>query len=88
MQGAEVLCRVRDQGPGIPAADLDRIFERFYRVEKHRGTSSTGLGLAICKHIIERHGGRIWAESPASDAATALCFTLPLAMTESSEKPQ
>ena len=88
VQGAEVLCRVRDQGPGIPAADLDRIFERFYRVEKHRGTSSTGLGLAICKHIIERHGGRIWAESPASDAATALCFTLPLAMTESSEKPQ
>lgn len=73
----EALFRVTDQGPGIPAADLSRIFERFYRVEKHRGASSTGLGLAICKHIIERHGGRIRAESPTRDAATALCFTLP-----------
>lgn len=58
------LFSVRDEGPGIPEKDLQRIFERFYRVEKHRSSpASTGLGLAICKHIIERHGGLIWAES-------------------------
>ena len=74
----EVLFSVSDQGPGIPPSDLGRIFERFYRVEKHRGSTS-GLGLAICKHIIERHCGRIWVESPAQNAATSIFFTLPLA---------
>ncbi len=76
--GDTVVFTVRDQGPGIPSAELDRIFERFYQVEKHRGATN-GLGLAICKHIIERHQGRIWAESPAGDAATAVSFTLPRA---------
>ena len=76
--GNEALFSVSDQGPGIPPRDLGRVFERFYRVEKHRGSTS-GLGLAICKHIIERHQGRIWAESPAQDAATSVFFTLPLA---------
>jgi two-component system phosphate regulon sensor histidine kinase PhoR len=76
--GKEALFSVSDQGPGIPPDDLGRIFERFYRVEKHRGNTS-GLGLAICKHIIERHHGRIWVESPARDAATSFFFTLPLA---------
>jgi two-component system phosphate regulon sensor histidine kinase PhoR len=74
----EALFSVSDQGPGIPPSDLGRIFERFYRVEKHRGSTS-GLGLAICKHIIERHRGRIWVESPAKDAATSFFFALPLA---------
>jgi len=74
----EGLFSVSDHGPGIPSDDQARIFERFYRVEKHRGNTS-GLGLAICKHIIERHGGRIWVESPAQDAATRFSFTLPLA---------
>jgi two-component system phosphate regulon sensor histidine kinase PhoR len=76
--GKEALCSVSDQGPGIPPGELGRIFERFYRVEKHRGNAS-GLGLAICKHIIERHHGRIWVESPARDAATSFFFALPLA---------
>ena len=71
-----VTFRVTDDGPGIPKADLERIFERFYQVERHRGQASTGLGLAICKHIIERHGGHIRAESPAPDGSTALVFTL------------
>jgi two-component system phosphate regulon sensor histidine kinase PhoR len=81
-QGQEALFSVSDQGPGIPPGDLGRIFERFYRVEKHRGSGNSGaggLGLAICTHIIERHQGRIWAESPAKDAATGIFFTLPLA---------
>lgn len=68
---------VSDQGPGIPAADCERIFERFYRVEKERvSPSSTGLGLAICKHIVERHGGMIRAEKGPGGM---FLFTVPLA---------
>ena len=74
--GPDVVFRVVDDGPGIPKADLERVFERFYQVERHRGQATTGLGLAICKHIVERHGGRIRAESPAQDGNTALVFTL------------
>ena len=76
VEGDDVVIRVVDDGATIPADDLPRIFERFYQVERHRGQNSTGLGLAICKHVIERHGGRIWAESPAEDASTAIIFTL------------
>lgn len=73
----EALFAVRDEGPGIPQTDISRVFERFYRVEKHRsGPASTGLGLAICKHIVERHGGRIWADPGPGGC---LKFTLPLA---------
>nr|WP_280712770.1 ATP-binding protein [Desulfobaculum xiamenense] len=72
---------VSDRGPGIPAEDRDRIFERFYRVEKHRmrsGSGSTGLGLAICRHIVERHGGRIWVE-PRTDEKGGSIFHFTLA---------
>ncbi|AOS43979.1 Alkaline phosphatase synthesis sensor protein PhoR [Lacunisphaera limnophila] len=63
----EVEFFVRDNGPGIPAADLPHIFERFYRVEKGRSreTGGTGLGLSIVKHIVQLHGGRVWAENRA-----------------------
>lgn len=68
---------VADQGPGIPQDDCERIFERFYRVEKERvSPSSTGLGLAICKHIVERHGGMIRAEKGPGGM---FLFTVPLA---------
>ncbi|MDO8755224.1 MAG: ATP-binding protein [Anaerolineales bacterium] len=61
--GDGIRFAVRDTGVGIPAESLSRIFERFYRVDKSRTGSGTGLGLSISKHIIEAHGGKIWAES-------------------------
>jgi two-component system phosphate regulon sensor histidine kinase PhoR len=76
-----VIFQVRDDGPGIPMQDQQRIFERFYRVEKDRRNlnGSTGLGLAICRHIVQNHGGRIWVESPPHGAneGSSFFFTLP-----------
>ena len=69
---------VADTGEGIPAQYLKRVFERFYQVDKVRSKTSSGLGLSICKHIVERHGGRIWAESPFKGKGTAIMFTIPL----------
>jgi two-component system phosphate regulon sensor histidine kinase PhoR len=68
----EVECWVRDNGPGIPAGDLPHIFERFYRVEKGRSreTGGTGLGLSIVKHIVQLHGGRVWAENAGGGGLT------------------
>ena len=75
-----VQFEVSDHGVGIASEHLERIFERFYRVDKARSreTGGTGLGLAIAKHIVEQHGGRIWVES-ALGAGSTFCFTLPLA---------
>lgn len=68
------LFAIRDNGPGVEAASLDSIFLPFVRLQNKE--SGAGLGLAICRVIVERHGGRIWAESPAGSGAT-FCFTLP-----------
>ncbi len=70
---------VRDDGPGIPAESLDRVFERFYRVDKARSREQggTGLGLAIVKHIVQGHGGKVWVESEPGQGA-AFYFTLPV----------
>ncbi|CAA9325648.1 MAG: diguanylate cyclase/phosphodiesterase (GGDEF & EAL domains) with PAS/PAC sensor(s) [uncultured Gemmatimonadaceae bacterium] len=64
----EVRLTVRDDGPGIPAADLERVFARFQRLGKEDGGS--GLGLVVARSIVELHGGRIWAESPPGEGAT------------------
>lgn len=77
---------VRDTGVGIGTEDLPRVFERFYKVSRARsrvssygqGGGGTGLGLAIARHVVETHGGRIWAESTVGKGSTFM-FTLPIA---------
>jgi signal transduction histidine kinase len=78
--GADATVSVVDRGPGIPPGDLDRIFERFYRVDEARGRErgGAGLGLAIVRRLVELHGGRVWTESAAGEGAT-FTFTIPLA---------
>ena len=77
---AEII--VTDNGPGIPEEELERIFERFYRVDSGRGRSSggTGLGLSIVKHVVTRHGGTVKAWSKVGKGAT-FTIRLPLATT-------
>jgi len=71
--------RIKDQGIGIPADDIDKIFERFYRVgdDRVRLSPGVGLGLSICKEIIEAHSGKVWIESKLNHG-TSVFFSLPL----------
>lgn len=82
MDGTDVRIRVADTGIGIPAENLDRVFEEFtqFHPEKRQGT---GLGLAISKKIVELHGGRIWVESRLG-AGSTFSFTLPMIQREKS----
>ncbi len=77
-----LTARVTDSGPGIPAADLLRVFERFYRVDKGRARGQdgdgTGLGLAVARSIVEAHGGKIGVESELGQGAS-FWFTVPTA---------
>jgi two-component system sensor histidine kinase KdpD len=68
---------VADRGEGIPPEDLERVFDKFYRVHRPDSVGGTGLGLAICKAIVEAHGGRIGARARAGGGTVAF-FTLPL----------
>lgn len=78
--GQWIVVSVADSGIGIPASDLPRIFERFYKVDRARtrNVGGTGLGLAIAKHLVEGHGGRIWATSVEGQGST-FYLTLPVA---------
>ena len=78
--------QVRDQGRGIPAEDLERIFDRFQQVDGSdaRDKGGTGLGLAICRTITDQHGGRIWAES-APGGGALFTMTIPAAHADSPE---
>ena len=74
----EAVITVADTGIGIPLADQERIFERFYRVDaaRSREVGGTGLGLSIAKHIVEAHGGRLWVESTVG-AGSQFHFSIP-----------
>jgi two-component system, OmpR family, phosphate regulon sensor histidine kinase PhoR len=72
-----VCFSVHDTGAGIPADDLERIFERFYKADRARSGGGTGLGLSISRHLVEAHGGRIWAESAEGQGST-FYFTIPV----------
>jgi two-component system sensor histidine kinase KdpD len=72
-----VTVEVADQGPGLPPGDEQRVFEKFYRAQQSGESRSAGLGLTICRGIIEAHGGHIWAENRPG-GGTAFRFTLPL----------
>ncbi|MGA2513125.1 MAG: ATP-binding protein [Candidatus Limnocylindrales bacterium] len=86
--GGEVTVWVRDPGIGVPRADLARIFERFYKVDRARvrGRGGTGLGLSICRHVVESHGGRIWAESEEGSGST-FTFTVPVGSSRAAPGP-
>jgi PAS domain S-box-containing protein len=83
-RGGELVIGVRDQGQGILPENLERIFQRFFQ-EKTRHLGA-GLGLAICKAIVEEHGGRIWAESAGRDQGATLRFTVPAQAEEGGEE--
>jgi signal transduction histidine kinase len=69
-EDGDAVVRVSDQGPGIPHHEIDRIFHRFYRVDRSRSTPGTGLGLAIAKHLAVLHGGTIRAANREGGGAT------------------
>ncbi len=79
--GNDAVLRVSDSGEGIPTRDLERVFERFYRVDnaRARATGGTGLGLAIVKHVVESHGGSV---SVASELGAGSTFTVHLPILE------
>jgi signal transduction histidine kinase len=78
---AEVQLEIQDEGIGIPAEHLRHIFTRFYRVDpsRSRAGGGSGIGLTIAKHLVERQGGRIWAESLGAGQGSRFTFSLPVA---------
>lgn len=76
-ENGQITFSITDTGAGIPAADLQRIFERFYKSDRSRSSGGTGLGLSISKHIIEAHGGQIRVESVQGKGST-FHFSIPI----------
>ncbi|MEW6567339.1 MAG: ATP-binding protein [Chloroflexota bacterium] len=79
-RGTEAWLRVRDDGPGVPSEELEKIFDRFYQVEEHmrRRHGGMGLGLAIVRAIAKAHGGRAWAESAGPGQGATFTIAIPL----------
>jgi two-component system phosphate regulon sensor histidine kinase PhoR len=78
IQKGNIQFSIKDSGVGILPDDLPRIFERFYKADRARSSGGTGLGLAIARHLVEAHGGVIWAESMSGEGSTFF-FTIPIA---------
>jgi PAS domain S-box-containing protein len=77
-EGKFIKISVKDSGIGLTQQQKEHIFDEFYKVDKSRHDfESSGLGLTICKRIVEKHGGKIWAESPGHQKGTTINFTLP-----------
>ncbi|HDO19447.1 MAG TPA: PAS domain S-box protein [Thermoplasmatales archaeon] len=82
-----VLVKVSDTGIGLDGEQKNKIFTEFYKTDKSRqSVESSGLGLTICKRIVEKHGGKIWAESDGLGKGTTICFTLPAGKADGDEK--
>lgn len=77
VDGDEICISVADTGPGIAADEMPHLFDRHWQTQRKR-TTGAGLGLAICKGIVTRHGGRIWAESREAEGGTVFRFTMPM----------
>jgi signal transduction histidine kinase len=76
--GPFIRISVHDTGVGLSKEQIDHIFDEFYKTDDSRHKlDSTGLGLSICKRIVEKHGGKIWAESPGPGRGATICFTIP-----------
>ena len=78
-EGVHVALSVHDEGEGIPAEGLPHLFRKFSRIDANDQGGDTGLGLAICKGIVEAHGGRIWAQSDGTGHGTRFTLTIPAA---------
>jgi signal transduction histidine kinase len=76
-EGEKVRFAVSDTGRGIPPESIQRVFDRFVRLDNAKAIKGTGLGLSFCKVAVEAHGGHIWVESELGHGAT-FYFTLPL----------
>jgi two-component system sensor histidine kinase KdpD len=81
-KGSDVIIRVADSGPGIPAGERDRIFERFRQVKDNipvRGPKGSGLGLTFCKLAVEAHEGHIWVDTDGPLSGACIALSLPMA---------
>jgi two-component system sensor histidine kinase KdpD len=87
VEGDTMVISVADRGPGIPLADRTHIFDKFYRVlgQQRQARTGSGLGLAVCKGLVEAHGGSIWMET-RTGGGSVFRFTLPIGKTEAMEK--
>jgi PAS domain S-box-containing protein len=83
-----MIVTVQDKGRGISAQDMPLIFRKFTRVDPEPGIPGSGLGLAVCKGIVEAHGGRLWAESDGEGKGAAVSFSLPITTQEAFDDPK
>jgi two-component system sensor histidine kinase KdpD len=76
-KNGNVLIEVADRGPGLSDDELTHVFDKFYRAPSHRSKGGVGLGLTVCRGIVQAHGGRIWAQNRPGGGAV-FQFTLPI----------